>query len=275
MSEFKFACPVCGQHMVCDSSHGGSVMECPTCFQQIVAPNAPASDSKFIITGTKLSERPPSTLGAAAGGSGVGQAKRFPGAVVVLVIFLFIGVAVGFVYRGTIFKSQTATPPARPASTNVIAAPAPPLASDTNWTLNLDPVTTPEAPAVGRVHGQSSTLDRAIFQGGVLTFRPSVKGAADVSIAINFSGALPDALAGKTINVTTNADQAAKVTLRWKENGQTLKGNFDNGYALRLEFGAADKKHLPGKIYFCAPDDSESYAMGTFTAQVREPKPKK
>ncbi len=57
MSEFKYACPVCGQHMMCDSSQGGSVMECPTCFQKIVAPQAPAPDSKFILTGSKYVEK--------------------------------------------------------------------------------------------------------------------------------------------------------------------------------------------------------------------------
>ena len=42
MSEFKYACPVCGQHMKCDSSQSGTVMECPTCFQKIIVPQAPA-----------------------------------------------------------------------------------------------------------------------------------------------------------------------------------------------------------------------------------------
>ena len=54
MSEFKYACPVCGQHIRCDSTQSGTTMECPTCFQKIVAPQAPATtDTKFIITGTK------------------------------------------------------------------------------------------------------------------------------------------------------------------------------------------------------------------------------
>jgi len=39
--------------MMCDVSHGGQVMECPTCFQKIAAPQAPAADGKFILTGTK------------------------------------------------------------------------------------------------------------------------------------------------------------------------------------------------------------------------------
>ena len=34
-------------------------MECPTCFQKITVPQAPATDDpKFIITGTKVGERP-------------------------------------------------------------------------------------------------------------------------------------------------------------------------------------------------------------------------
>ena len=43
MSEFKFACPVCGQHITADSSTSGGQIECPTCFQKIVVPQAPAS----------------------------------------------------------------------------------------------------------------------------------------------------------------------------------------------------------------------------------------
>ena len=59
MSEFKYACPVCGQHIRCDSSQSGSMMECPTCFQKITVPQAPTTDEqKFIITGTKKGERP-------------------------------------------------------------------------------------------------------------------------------------------------------------------------------------------------------------------------
>ena len=41
MSEFKFACPVCGQHITAGSSASGSQIVCPTCFQKIVVPQAP------------------------------------------------------------------------------------------------------------------------------------------------------------------------------------------------------------------------------------------
>ena len=80
MSEFKFACPVCGQHMMCDVSHGGSVMECPTCFQKITAPQAPAPDAKFILTGTKVSEKRISVHGLDAAAGRAAPKKKFPAA---------------------------------------------------------------------------------------------------------------------------------------------------------------------------------------------------
>src|SRR6266446_9700702 len=43
MSEFKFACPVCGQHITADSSTGGAQIQCPTCFQKIVVPQPPVA----------------------------------------------------------------------------------------------------------------------------------------------------------------------------------------------------------------------------------------
>jgi DNA-directed RNA polymerase subunit RPC12/RpoP len=104
MSEFKYACPVCGQHMMCDSSQAGTQMECPTCFQKITVPQAPSSDEqKFIITGTKKGERPVPKIPEPTS-SFIPAAKGFPGAAVVIIIFLLIGAAVAFVYRGTKFS---------------------------------------------------------------------------------------------------------------------------------------------------------------------------
>jgi len=69
MSQFTYACPVCSQHIKCDSSESGSVMECPTCYQKIVAPQAPAdSNSKFVITGQKYVERKTQAVGQPGSG---------------------------------------------------------------------------------------------------------------------------------------------------------------------------------------------------------------
>ncbi|MGD0745181.1 MAG: discoidin domain-containing protein [Verrucomicrobiota bacterium] len=124
MAEFKYACPVCGQHIKCDSSQSGSVMECPTCFQKIAVPQAPATDdSKFIIKGTKVGERPIPTASADTGAATAPE-KDFPVTVFVVVVLLCAAVAAAFVFRGknsksvptgTIAVNNTSSTPTNPA----------------------------------------------------------------------------------------------------------------------------------------------------------------
>ena len=95
MSEFKFACPVCGQHMACDTSQGGTVMECPTCFQQIVAPQA-SGNAKFILTGQKFVER--KAADPAGSGTGNQPARRKKNPLVIAVVLAAVLVAGFFAY---------------------------------------------------------------------------------------------------------------------------------------------------------------------------------
>ena len=464
MSEYKYACPVCGQHMRCDSSQAGTVMECPTCFQKITAPQAPAAGDgqKFVLTGTKVGERPLpkavesrpgvvpvekrfpiwililiSVLLAAGGGifyfggkhfggknsrlptapgwlrsdigavgaagsaseakgvftisasgadiwrradgfhcvyqplngdgslsaqvlnlkntdewakAGVmirettnansafalasirsdGQAqiiwrsatgeeaaasamaggKGFPKSVKIVrsgnafsayyrvnagdgwlplgtlqTINMAPGAQIGLIvcahHDGLLSEAQfdqvtlqtnnqagpAAAPPAVP---KLIAPPA----NDTNWTLTLDEAVIPNAPVAGRIHGQDFIVERAAYQNGALILRQGTRGPVESGVIISFSGAQPEALAGQTINVSADTEKAAPVSLRWKDANGVQKGNYDVGYALRLEFGAAAMGRLPGKIYLCTPDAEKSYLMGTFNAYIIKPKPK-
>jgi len=291
MSEFKYACPVCGQHMMCDSSQSGTVMECPTCFQKITAPQAPASeDTKFIITGTKVGERPAPKFPQATS-SFVPAAKGFPGKLVVVIILIFIGVVVAYVYHGAKFRfpmmagrdgqpSLTATSQTNQTSAQTQTpsrpAPAAPPSSDTNWMLSLDGMTNfPDAPAAGRIHGQDFIAERVVLQNGTLMLREGRGGALTFGLMINFGGAQPEALAGQSLNVPTNAPMAARVTMHWLDSGQSAMEDLEGGYALRLQFGQVAGNRLSGKIYFCAPDESKSYVAGTFNAQIRRPRPPK
>jgi DNA-directed RNA polymerase subunit RPC12/RpoP len=147
MSEFKYACPVCGQHMKCDSSQSGTVMECPTCFQKITAPQAPESDDpKFIITGTKTGERPiPSAVANAGLLAPVPEPeKKSPLVAIAFVVLLCAAVLALVVFWGGIFKP--APPPTVPADggTGSPSQPAPithtldlsSIGSDNNIALN-------------------------------------------------------------------------------------------------------------------------------------------
>ncbi len=41
MTEFKFFCPQCGQHIQCDTSYAGQQINCPICQQSIIVPQPP------------------------------------------------------------------------------------------------------------------------------------------------------------------------------------------------------------------------------------------
>jgi hypothetical protein len=65
------------------------------------------------------------------------------------------------------------------------------------------------------------------------------------------------------------------VSVRWKDAAGTVQTeNYDDRYALRLEFGELVNNRLPGKIYLCLPDAEKSYLLGSFNADARKPKPK-
>jgi hypothetical protein len=54
IGDLKFACPVCHQHIVCDSGAIGSQIECPTCFRPIIVPkSANGTTSKLILCGAQ------------------------------------------------------------------------------------------------------------------------------------------------------------------------------------------------------------------------------
>lgn len=53
--EFKFACPVCHQHIMANSDMAGAQVECPTCFRQIIVPQSKMGNTtKLILRGTQV-----------------------------------------------------------------------------------------------------------------------------------------------------------------------------------------------------------------------------
>jgi hypothetical protein len=288
MSEFKFACPVCGQHITCDSESAGTQMSCPTCFRKLVVPQAPAPGSKnFVLTAAVVQERPATALenGKAAAAATTPPAKKAPIAVIaigVLLVCMAAGATIFFVAK----KGKNAAPKVdsdnegEVAVVTTNAAPRlnlpPPPADATNWTLVLAEAKIPDAPVSGAVHGFGFKLERATIQGGKLDLRQGAKWPPDVGVSIHLFADRAEDLAGKTVVLESTRTNSPRLFLRWKNpDDKAQSKEYRKGYAARVEFGPVTNNRLPGKIYLAAPDDAKSYAAGTFSAEIRKPNPPK
>lgn len=285
MSEFKFACPVCGQHITADSGASGSRLECPTCFQKIIVPQAPSSpDSKFIISATQVGKPRPTPANG-------GDVTTTPGALtgrkslIATIAFFFVLCAAGlaaFAFRNKIFKSSGNQAETQNGSNAVAkkAGPPPkiyPIPTNIVWSLELTNAMLPESIAAGSIHGSGFFCERAILQGGHLTLRQGKQSAADLGVTIQFFAQLGEELSGKSIEITADRQPPLpKIVLRWKdENQKAVTRTIPSGYALKVIFGNADTGRMPGKIYLSMPDDNKSVVAGTFDAEIRKPPPPK
>jgi hypothetical protein len=285
MSEFKFACPVCGQHITCDSGSSGSQMACPTCFRNLVVPQATGSQS-FVLTATEVQNRPTPVPGAiSVGGSNSRQARTFSLATLVtgIIICGVLAAAVTFgvsQYRQRADKVDSRDPGKSVGGTsNPVAAPLivlpPPPADATNWTLNLATAKIPNTPVSGAVHGYGFKLDRAVIQAGRLDLRQGPKWPPDVGISLHLYAERTEDLAGRTVILEATRTNAPRLILRWKDaQDQATTKEYRKGYAARVEFGTVSSNRLTGKIFIAMPDENKSYVAGTFSAEIRRPQPK-
>ena len=282
MSEFKFACPVCGQHITADSSASGGQLECPTCFRKIVIPQAPSSaQSKFIVSASQVSEPRPLPSGIDGGEApqraSMGRTSMLAGAAL-LVVICAAGGAV-WAFRERIFKpsgQQAALGNNAGANNKTPAAPRKiyPIPTNVSWTLDLTNAVIPDQAAVGSIHGSGFFCERATLQGGNLSLRQGGKGGSpDLGLTINFFAHEGEELSGKTIEIPPDrAPPLPPIEVRWKEGDQkSIRRKINEGYALRIVFGEAAFKRIPGKIYVGLPDGEKSFVAGTFEAEIHKP----
>jgi len=281
MSEFKFACPVCGQHITADSSNSGGHIDCPTCFQKIIVPQAPSSaDPKFILSAAQVGK--PRPVGAANGEQLVSDhsADRRKSLIATIALVVVVGAAGGatFAFRDKIFKSsreqaQTNGPGKKAAAPPKVY----PMPTNVSWTMDVSEATIPEATAVGSIHASGFFCERATLQGGHLTLRQGRSGPADLGITVQLFAQQGEELSGKTVEIAPDrAPPLPKIVLRWKDEQQkAVTRNINNGYALKVAFGDAANGRIPGKIYISLPDENKSFVAGTFNAEIKKAPPPK
>jgi hypothetical protein len=285
MSEFKFACPVCGQHITADSTSAGGQIECPTCFQKIVVPQASGSaDTKLILSATQVAKPRPTSADAA---SQLGPIHRSPArtswiAIAALLILLCATGAAIFHFRDQIFESLRAPAPA--ATNALLSQPAHPLPlnntypvpTNISWTLDLTNAPFPETIAAGRIHGSGFLCEKAVLHGGLLTLNQGDAWPWDLGVALHLLARHGEELSGKTVEIPPDRQRAPRVFLYWKDSQQrSVTETITNGYFVKVAFGRATNAHIPGKIYICLPDEDKSFVAGTFDAQIRRVSPPK
>ncbi|HYG22550.1 MAG TPA: hypothetical protein VEH04_07195 [Verrucomicrobiae bacterium] len=268
MSEFKFACPVCGQHITADSRTAGSQLDCPTCFRSLVIPQPPsASDSKLVITASEVSRQRAGFEGTVHSPAAAPRRRfwlfRGPGIAAIAILSITATAALLMIGGHLPLGTRTAD-----------KVDHDPAVADLSWQLDLSQEEIPPGPARGRIKGGAFVCERAVFQGGTLNLRMGKEWPPDLGISIHLYARNPEELAGRSAVVNSNNIRSPRVVLRWKEEGKTRTETFTNGFAMRLEFGQQEENQLPGKIYICTPDSERSLVAGIFHAEIRRPAPR-
>jgi hypothetical protein len=278
MSEFKFACPVCGQHIMANSDSGGQQLECPTCFQKIVVPQAPeSSESKLILSASQVAKARPATT---VTGPVIAPARVSPLWRVLMMVVLLMLLAGDFA-TAWVFRVPPEPPrPIRHPRPKVLAPkPAAPFPIPTNilWSLDLNRLAFPGGPASGHLYGKGFSPEQTLIQGGFLLFRQGTRWRPELTLGFGLPVRQNEDLSGRSFEFDTNQNSlVTRIFLRCKdEQPEPRKDDFRRGYALKVSFGQATNGMLPGRIYVCLPDASKSVMAGTFEAEIKHPPPPK
>lgn len=262
VSELKFNCPVCGQHIASDSSASGAQIECPTCFQSIIVPQAPKAQSKYILSATQYIKPQPATPPPSAPVPGSPKRRTFlPEILLGLFIACFVAAAAYVLYARAYRSGLTGK---TGESTNAVTIP------QADWRLDLADAAFPEDAAAGKVRGLDFANERAYLQNNVLVLRQGQVHPPEMMLDMYFPVRETQELAGRKFNIQTNTSGAVPaIVLRWKQGAVQEAEAFTNGYALRIEFGPMGANRVAGRIYLCLPDAAKSFVAGTFSAEIK------
>lgn len=277
MSEFKFACPVCGQHITADSSASGKSLECPTCFQRIIAPQAPLSgDPKLILSGSKASTaRVAAENGVEAPKS---RLENLKASLVPLLLLLVSGSVAFLLWHNQLtglangLAERATGPVPKPVTPTAFSSPHP-IPTNVSWTLNITNGLIPNGGVVGSIHGNGFLCERATLKAGRLSLRQGTSGLPDLAVTVSLGVRQPELLTGKAVFVTpTNPVPAPRVSLRWKDDQQEpVTQHIHSGYAMKIVFGNITDGKIHGRIFIAVPDEQKSFAAGNFAAEIIKP----
>ena len=277
MSEFKFACPVCGQHITADAKDTGSPISCPTCFRKIVVPQAPATnDPKFVISASEANKPRPIAAAAIEGVRPTTDKSAVPTALLILLVLACGAGATLFALRGKIVPPKPHAQEVHNSNPqpNPVSPSQPEYTGVDLWTLDLSHAEFPDAPVAGSIHHRAFAMERATLTASNLTFRVGRNGPIELGVNVVFFNRQSEDLSGKTVEVKPTDVIAPRVVLHWKE-ADRVDETIHSGYAMKVEFGTVTNGAITGKIFLCLSDETRSWIGGTFRAEIRKPFPPK
>jgi hypothetical protein len=256
--QFKFACPVCGQHLQARPEEAGKTTECPSCFKKLTVPQAPANGGGNLIIAAALAEsRRTVPLRTDSQSSPGAKRKVSPGLKIYLIAALL---AVLAAVAGLMFLPQGE-------------------ASDDSskgetaqwWTDNFDELQLRDTPVVGRLNGWDFEATREIWRGTQLILRQNGGTPAELRLEVTFPLVGGELIPGKTWQLRVGDPPfTVPVRMLWKDElGVNQSLAWPSGYLLWVRFDAVTKKKVSGRIHICLPDPARSWVAGSFDAEVK------
>lgn len=130
----------------------------------------------------------------------------------------------------------------------------------------------PDKPATGKVHGKEFKIESATLEDDCLTLQQGEGFSSHLeSFEIDFRGKYGGNYAGKTFAVKPDQKAGIDITLAYsgEKKGSIKTKTYLGNYSMKLEFGTAKDGKIPGKIHLRLPDDTGSFVVGTFVAEIK------
>jgi len=143
------------------------------------------------------------------------------------------------------------------------------------WLADISKAKVPQKPAVGRIHGEPFTIERAELQGGTLSLRQGHEFFADLEFKLFLFVDSYTKLENQFLDIFDEENPPTKtvphVYISWKPDAKSLPKtkSWTGDYLIHLKFGQMKNHRLPGEIYLCLPDMKQSFVAGTFDAIVK------
>ncbi len=285
MSEFKFSCPHCGQHLAAEEAWAGSQIECPTCHSRIIVPRmapaasavsappplpavAPPPPARHPAPAPALPQAPAQTRrGLAKWGLGLGYFLTLVG--VAALGFFVYGKFTGKELNRSRFGRDGSASTGRTAAASAGAESSQPTPQDPPVTTDPQTMEVPATAASGMLFGKPFTVEKASYQGGVLQLAQRKGSLPDADLKVFLVLNAGEKLEGRTFIVSPRSSgQNPHVNISRQQSSPGAKSLVDK-YALRLEFGNATGNKVPLKLYFEAPQSYETLVAGNAEVEIK------